>query len=296
MSPGNGHPFSFSAIVNGFDPTRFAEAGWPVIHEYLGRQPPDAFGFEGVRVTHAWTQDSEVTRRLCFACSIEHACLRLQDLVDSVDAVILARDDWESHAEMALLALDGGKPVFVDKPLTLDAGELRRLAPYLEQGRLMSTSGLRFARELEPLRQNGQSLGRMRLVEGVVLNDLAAYGVHLLDAVSGLGLGVPVGVRRIHTEHEAFLFELDSGVPFTLHCLGSVARTFRLHFFGDEGHAGFDLHDNFAAFRRTLAEFFTMCRSGRAPIAPAQTIGIMKAIMLARHLAPGEAARVDPHA
>lgn len=291
-SPGNGHPFSFSAIVNGFDEQGFEESGWPVIHEYLRRQPPSAFGFEDLRVTHAWTQDAELTARLCRASRIDEACSSLFELVDSVDAVIVARDDWETHLEMASAGLEAGRCVFVDKPLTLDGSQLDALAPHLDAGRLMTTSGLRYAAELDPVRESPDALGPIRLVEGVVLNGLAKYGIHLLEAVAGLGLGAPVAVTRLSTPHQGFLFRLESGLPFTLHCLGPVAKTFRLHLFGERGHRGFDLHDNFTAFRRLLREFFSMCRTGVPPIAPDETRRLIRTLIRAGELAPGETAEL----
>ena len=39
MIPGNGHPYSWSAIVNGFDPEAMAACPYPVIPRYLGAQP-----------------------------------------------------------------------------------------------------------------------------------------------------------------------------------------------------------------------------------------------------------------
>jgi len=35
FSEGNGHPFSFGAIVNGYDDAAFARVGWDGIHAYL---------------------------------------------------------------------------------------------------------------------------------------------------------------------------------------------------------------------------------------------------------------------
>ena len=152
LSEGNGHPFSFSAIVNGYDDRAFAAAGWPVIHNYLKAQGPERFGIPGVRVT----------QRVDAGCAAdEHAVRRLQDRNGMrhatgddrhVDAVIVARDDWETHARLAMPFLEAGLFVFVDKPLSLDDGELARFEPYLRSGKLMSCSGLRFARELDEFR------------------------------------------------------------------------------------------------------------------------------------------------
>ena len=35
LSEGNGHPFSFSAIINGYDKIELKKSGWKVIYDYL---------------------------------------------------------------------------------------------------------------------------------------------------------------------------------------------------------------------------------------------------------------------
>lgn len=296
FSEGNGHPFSFSAIVNGYDPAAFADAGWPVIDAYLKQQHAADFGFGEARVTHAWTQDAALTARLCKACLIDTACARPQELVEAVDAVIVARDDWQSHWELAAPALERGLPVFIDKPLTLDRSELERFRPYLESGRLMSCSGLRYAPELDALRAGNlqPELGEVRLVSATVLNDLARYGIHMIEAVVGLGLvgDAPLRVERLPGPFEAVRFVPESGPVLEVNCLGAVGRTFRLSFFGAKSHAHFDLHSNFTSFRRCLSEFFAMVRSGRPSIPPAETLRIMDWIRTAGALSPGESAVV----
>jgi hypothetical protein len=288
LSEGNGHPFSFSAIVNGYDRGAFAQSGWPGILEYLEKQPRDAFGFSGIRVTHAWTQDQEVTARLCAASRIATPVCAVEDMVGEVDALIIARDDWPTHMAHARPFLDRGVPVFVDKPLSLDAAELEYFAPHLEAGRLMSTAGLRYARELDPLRDGSLSLGPIRQISATVLNNLERYGVHMLDAVLGLGFPQVRRVTRLAAPHESFALTLEDGTPLALNCLGSVSRTFHVSFFGEKAHAHFDLHDNFAAFRRTLAAFFKMVAARAPQIPPGQTLGTMKLIAAAQRLAAGE--------
>lgn len=300
FSEGNGHPFSFSAIINGYDDEAFAQCGWPVIHRYLQAQPPENFGFEGFRVTAAWMPDRRMTERLCRACRIDHALDTAEDMIEQVDAVLVARDDWRSHAPLALPLLEAGKWVLVDKPLSLDAGELDRFQPYLESGRLMSTAGLRFARELDPLRGGGIAarLGRLRLIQGAVLNGLEAYGIHLIEAVAGLeqGLNRPRAVTRLRADHPAYALEFDDGTLFALHCLGAVGKTFHLSFFGERQHLHFDLHDNFSAFRRMLEAFFGMVRRGTGAIPAAETRRVLELICQARRLAPGQRTDVGSEA
>ena len=57
MIEGNGHPYSWSAIVNGFDPAAMAACPYPAILDYLGKQRVEDVRIPGARVTHIWTDD-----------------------------------------------------------------------------------------------------------------------------------------------------------------------------------------------------------------------------------------------
>lgn len=293
LSEGNGHPFSFSAIVNGYDRDAFAQAGWPGILNYLDQQPSSSFGFPSVEVTHAWTQDAAITAKLCAAARIAHGVDDWRDMIGQVDALIVGRDDWRTHMEFARPFLDADVAVLIDKPLTLDARELDYFQPHLEAGRLMSTAGLRYARELDVMRDDKAQVGDIRHVAATVLNDMERYGVHMLDALASIGLGPVVSVTRLAAKHESFHLDLADGVTVSLNCLGAVAKTFHISLFGSRGHAHFDLHDNFSAFRRTLEAFFGMMATGKPPIAPRQVIDTMRLIAATQRLQPGETWRPD---
>lgn len=294
FSEGNGHPFSFSAIINGYDEEHFAEAGWPVILNYLRLQAPERFGIDNVRVTHAWSQDMAMARKLCAACRIDNACEDWSEMLDQVDALIIARDDWESHFKIAMPFLKKGISVFVDKPLTLDSAELDAFVPYLAKGQLMSCAGLRYAAELDPVRATNPATGPFKLLSGTVLNHLDKYGIHMIEAVASLGGSFTRAdsVTRLEAPHEAYHIQFANGVPFQLNCLGDVGKTFHISVFGTAGHAHFDLHDNFSAFRRTLKAFFTMVRTKQPVIDPAVTEHTIRLIIAACLLAPGETARL----
>ena len=286
LSEGNGHPFSFSAIVNGFDDEQFAAAGWPVIHNYLKAQGPERFGIGDARITCAWTQDPELTAKICAACRIDTACTNVEDMLGKVDAVIVARDDWETHARLAMPFLEAGLFVFVDKPLSLDDAELARFEPYLRSGKLMSCSGLRYAQELDEFRQprTEWAIGTPKLIEASVLFGIEKYGIHMIEAVASLdpAWGRVTKVTRLAVAHDAWLMQFSDGVPFVLHCLGAVGKTFHVSLYGDRGHRHFDLHDNFSAFRRAMEKFFAMVRSGTPTIDPDETLRVMRLIQEAR--------------
>jgi hypothetical protein len=270
LSEGNGHPFSFSAIINGYSDSGLANAGWRVIYDYVRRRNASEFGIDGLQVTHAWTQEPEHTRKLCAACLIPHAVEELEQLIDLVDAVIIARDDYENHWAMARTFLENDLPVFLDKPLSLNPKDLPLFKPYLERGKLMSCSGMRYAMELDLVRAEIHEYGALRLVRGTVLNSWEKYGVHLLDAILNVVHSKPLSVSPHPSTHSSVAISTDDDCLLLLDALGDCPKTFRIDFFGTKRISTHEITDNFSMFRRTLWHFSEMIRT-RQPAIPPQS-------------------------
>jgi predicted dehydrogenase len=294
VSEGNGHPFSYGSIINGYSPEGLAVSGWPGIHEYVRRRHASEFGLDGWTITHAWTQDAAVTQKLCAACRISHAASDYHEFLGKVDAVIIARDDYENHLQMARPFLEAGLPVFVDKPLSLDLSELRAFRPYLEKGQLMSCSGMRYARELDEPRADLAAYGQVKLIRGAIVLSWEKYGVHLLEAVLGMTPAHPVSVRMLPAEHASAVIRLDDGVLLQIDALGECARTFHIEIFGTKRTGAFDITDNFSMFRRMLWEFTETIRTGKAAIPPDRTLEIMR-VLIAGRMARSENREVFLH-
>ena len=282
LSEGNGHPFSFSAILNGYDDAALAASGWPGIHAYVRRRDAADFGVADLLVTHAWTQDPEVTRSLCAACRIPHAVDRREDMLGQVDAVIIARDDHETHLELARPFLEAGLHVLIDKPLSLDPEALRYFAPYLGEGRLMSCSGMRYARELDEVRATIADYGRIRLMRGAVVLSWEKYGIHLVDAIYGVTQARPVSVAALEAPHASLAISMDDGSLLQIDALGDVPPTFHFEFFGTARASSHDVTDNFSMFRRMLWHFAQMIGSGRPAVPAADTLGAMRLLIAGR--------------
>lgn len=292
VSEGNGHPFSLSAIINGYSDAGLAASGWKVIHDYVRRRSPSEFGFDDVQVTHAWTQDPDVTRNLCDACLIPHATATPESMIGSIDAVIIARDDYENHLTMALPFLKAGLHAFVDKPLSLDVDELRVFRPYLESGKLMSCSGMRYARELDEARAGLAEYGEVRLIRGAILNSWEKYGVHLIDAILNVIRSRPVSVVSIDAPHASLALRMDDGSLVQLDALGDVGRCFRIEIFGTRNITSHEITDNFSMFRRTLWHFVQSVKTGVPGIPPDHTLTAMR-VLIAGRLARNERRKVS---
>lgn len=278
FSEGNGHPFSFSAIINGYDKEQFAAANWPVILDYLESKDETDFGVPDVEVSSVWTPNPELSQSIARATHIPHVCEQPEDMLALVDAVIIARDDWETHYPLAMKFLQQDKAVFVDKPLSLDTEQLRELKPYLENAKLMSCAALRYAVELDPYRQlcNKET---PKHISGTILIDWERYGVHLLDGIySGIAFNVE-SVFSYGDSPRTTLLQCTDGSTITLTCLGMSAKTFNISAFTSSDRGDFEVSDNFSAFKRTLCQFKRMIDTNTPSIPPELTLNIMKTLI-----------------
>jgi len=281
INEGNGHPFSFSAIINGYDREGMKNSGWDVIYDYLEVRDASEFGFDNVRVTHAWTQDPEQTRKLARASKIPNPVVDVREMLDAVDGVIIARDDYETHFPLAKDFLEKGKFVFIDKPLSLDITELRFFKEYLDSGQLMSCAGARYARELDEIREGIASFGDIKLIRGTVVNGMEKYGVHMLDGIFGVTGFQVKSVSCIQAKHTSMMIRnLDNSLIY-IDALGESTKTLQFDFWSDKKRFHAETNDNFSMFRRLLADFVAMVRTGTPKIDPELVMNTMKVLIAA---------------
>jgi hypothetical protein len=294
LSEGNGHPFSFSSIINGYSDEGFEGSGWEVIHDYVRRRDKSEFGIDGLKVTHAWTQEKAQTEKLCRACLIPHAVVKYEDMVGCVDAVIIARDDYENHLEMAMPFLEAGLFVFVDKPLSLDAKELGKFSPYLYSGKLMSCSGLYYAKELDEVRAGLQNYGRLKLIRGAVVSMWEKYGVHMLYAIFSFIRSRPLSVISLEALHFSAAIGMEDGCLVQIDALEDSPKTFSIDIWGEKSRSSHEIVDNFSMFRRMLWHFSQSIKNGKSAMNPETTLNIMR-ILIAGRVAKKEKRKVLLH-
>jgi hypothetical protein len=281
LNEGNGHPFSFSAIINGFNNDGMKDSGWDVIYNYLIKRHASEFGFDNVKVTHAWTQHPELTKKLAKASRIPHVVANINDMLDEVDGIIIARDDYATHYPLAKRFLEKGKFVFIDKPLSLDVEELRFFRPYLEAGKLMSCAGARYARELDEIRSTIDSFGEIKLIRGTVVNGIEKYGVHMLDGIFGVTGFQVKSVSCYQAKHDSMMIKNIDNSLIYIDALGTTANTLQFDFWSDKKRFHAETNDNFTMFRRLLADFIQMIRIGKPIIAPDLVMNTMKVLIAA---------------
>ena len=259
LSPGNGHPYSWSAIFNGYDSMAMETCGFPVIPRYLEQQrfPQDAIA--EAKVTHVWAQDKEVASHIAKAALISNVVNHCTDMIGQVDGVLLARDDAETHYEFAAPFLNAGIPIYIDKPLALSVAKARQLIDLQQYpGQLYSCSALRYAKEFKLSDSELAQLGRLRHIHSTVPKDWDKYAVHVIEPLLMLAKDRGV-IKRVHTlrnkDATTLAVEYSEGLQVLVSTMGSSNAPLTLRVMGDLGWKDLFFQDSYSAFKSALFEF-----------------------------------------
>ncbi len=279
MIEGNGHPYSWSAIINGYDPAAMAQCPYPAIPGYLGRQPLQQVRIEGARVTHVWTDDPADAPKVAAASLIEHVVRNPEEVIGQVDAVIIATDDGSDHARRARPFVEAGLPVFIDKPMATTLPELRQFLHWQRAGAvLLSTSGMRYAPEMQA---DFSALGELRWITSFTCKSWERYGIHALEAVAPL-MGPGFRSVRAQSNERGDVMQIThaSGLHLSLGALHDAYGSFgAVHLHGTQGDLALKLRDTYHAFRGQLLAFIELLRSGQPPLPFEQTVELMAVLI-----------------
>lgn len=286
MSPGNGHPYSWSAIFNGYDATAMETCGFPVIPRYLEQQrfPDDCI--DNARVTHVWTHDPDLSRQIAKAACIDSVCDHPDDLIGQVDAVLLARDDAETHLQYATPFLKAGLPIYVDKPLALSLDEAKALINLqIYPGQLFSCSALRYAPELQLDAGQRARIGEIRCVAATVPKDWDKYAVHVIEPMLRLAPGRGRLLKHSRWQNADRIVvhtEFESGIECQVGTYGTLPVPISFRVMGTTGYCDLQFSDTFRAFRATLQDFVDGIRARDVRIAPQEMLDVVEIIELGR--------------
>ena len=280
-SEGNGHPYSWSAIFNGYNEKLMAQCPFPVIPEYLGRQDKNTLQIQGVRVTHIWAEDKEEAHRIAAASRIENVVNRMEDVIGKVDAAIIGIDIGEKHLEMARPFLKRGIPLFIDKPLTDNPEHLKEFARYYREGKLfMSCSSMRYSKELKRTKEEIDEFGEIQLVVAYTPKSWGKYGIHALESAAVIsGKGV-YSVQNIGVPgKETVILKYPDEGKVILNAYYDVKTPIQVTILGTKKTATIITEDAFYAFKTTLLKFVELIKTGRSDIPYQETLEFSKIII-----------------
>jgi predicted dehydrogenase len=282
MSPGNAHPSSWSAIINGtFDAGVINDLGFPAVTHYLQANKA-TLGLPGAKVTHVMSQNRELSQKIAQSAGIEFVVDTAAEMIPAVDAVILGRDDPENHRAMAKPFIDAGVPLFIDKPMCSTQEDLDYFATEVAKGKfIMSCSSMRYAGECMIAKQDLPNMGKIELITAVGKKDWTKYGVHMLEAIfSIMDDPKPLSVINVGKEDAAIVkIDFEGGLQVTVHLLMDVVGTFQLSLFGRQSWKLVDVKNSYAMFRDNIIEFIRSVEEGKPRLEFYKTQQIIKTLI-----------------
>jgi hypothetical protein len=263
ISEGNGHPYSWSAIINGYDKFNMARCPFPVIPEYLSRQKyPEEFLTDLAEVTHIWTQDISVSQNIALTTRIPNICQKKEEMIGEVDAVLLARDDAENHYTNAKLFLKAGIPIYIDKPFAVtmnDANKLWSICTFENQ--IFTCSAIQFAKEFDVI--NFEEIGRPHSIWAIVSKSWNKYAVHIIEPVLRLipERGALLNIEKLPiliNDNVGVQVKWSSGLIAQFQTTGSLPAPLSIRILGDRGQIDLLFEDSFYAFKAALKKFINV--------------------------------------
>ncbi|RCX09334.1 oxidoreductase family protein [Anaerobacterium chartisolvens] len=282
MVDGNGHPYSWSAMFNGFNREEMSKCPYGAIPEYLEKEPPETLRIKGASVTHIWTDDPEDAVKVSKAALIPNVVQSPKDVIGKVDAVIIATDKGNEHVERCRPFVEAGLPIFVDKPLADNIEDLRVFSNWVRNGaKIMSSSCMRYCKEFMPYRRSVNNLGKLCYASISTCKTWERYGIHAVESIYPImGPGF-ISVRNtgsadrniVHLKH-------SSGADVNVVAINNMYGAFGvMELLGTAGYVQTALSDTFYSFKAQLEAFIKYLTTGIRPFPFSETEELMKIII-----------------
>ena len=282
MTEGNGHPYSWSIIINGrYNAEALAKCPYAAIIDYISKQPKNTLGIEDVEVSHVWTDNPEDAKLVAKVAEIENIVKDPKDVIGQVDAVLVATDIGSEHVERCKPFVAANVPIFVDKPLCDNFTDLKIFQQWIDEGKpIISSSAMRYCKEYEPYHQSTYELGDLRYINVTMAKSWEKYGIHALETLYPI---VGPGFTSIQN-----LGDKDRNIVHLHHSKGidiNIANVFDMiggfglvSLVGTKSGIQIKSNDTFYAFKKQLESYVHYLRTGVKPVPWEETKELMQLV------------------
>lgn len=286
MTEGNAHPFSWSAMINGYDKDemyKWTHELYPTIPEYLNKQPESTFGMPGVSVTHVCFtgyEDRAMAENCARAAHIPNVVDRPEEMLGKVDAIICATDVGSEHVERCRPFIEAGLPIFIDKPLCDNEADLKTIVKWYDEGaHIRSSSSLRYMKSYEPYYKNHYELGKIRYIVSPMAKYWETYGMHAIEAMYPLlGEGFEWAANVGTHDHAMVQLHHKNGCDVSIP-MGYGFASNGLTVMAQYGCRVLSDGDSFYAFKKQLDMFVDYLRTGKEEYPFSDTVEMAKLLI-----------------
>lgn len=249
-SEGNGHPISFSSIINGFDDVLIDELNFPSIAQYLRDANQSYIGSVPMKVNHIWCGDKKLAEKIANATFIEQVHDSYTTFPFSeLDGVLILMDDCLQRTVIIELMVENNVKIFVDKPLYSNSEMSEKYNLLLKDGRIMSCSCLRYDPQFDNVREAFLKQGAPVFTRSIITGDIRKYLPHALEPI--ISICGPLEVEKLENVSRMGLDGLrlkTSQTEIGILCLDSNIPLFKYDFYWDSHVESVQIKSNFLAF------------------------------------------------
>lgn len=282
MTDGNGHPYSWSAIFNGYDDEEMSKCPYAGIPVYLKKEDKETLRIKWANVTHIYCDKKSDAEHVAKCSLISNVASKPEDLIGSVDAVIVGTDVGGEHVRRVKPFVEAGIPVFVDKPLCDNKKDLEIFRRWIveEKRPIMSSSCMRYAKEFKPYHMRTEELGKLRFISMPMAKKWETYGIHALEAIYPIvGPGFETIQNTGTCERNIVHMTHRRGIDIVIACIKDVQYGAALNICGTDGNVAIKTFDTFYAFKFQLQAFIDFLRTGEYPFDFSETDELMRLVI-----------------
>lgn len=260
ISNGNGHPYSWSAIINGYSNEYLDNCPYAVIRKYLRKSSFPENKIDDVRVTNIWTQDKEESKRIAEMSLITNVENNYHDLVGKVDGVLLARDDYESHYTISKPFIQAGVPIYIDKPIATSVTSLKKIFNQQKyKGQIFTCSALKYAKEFTLSNSEIESYGTIFKIIATAPKDWLHYSIHIIEPVLNIfnlyNDYKVIEVQGIRNGGQKMKVEWNKSLSVEFITTGLQDTPISIEIFGSNKNEKIIFTDTFYAFKAAIGDF-----------------------------------------
>ena len=257
-SKDNGHPYSWSAIINGYDKKKIKNCGYPIISNYLNKKKyPEDF-IKKTKISHIWTQDVKISRKIASTTFIPNIVTKKENLIGKVDGVLIARDDYENHYKNSKPFLEAGLPVYIDKPISISLKNFEKIYKNeIYRGQIFTCSAIRYSKSLNLNDKIKKKIGVIKKIIAISPKNWDKYGIHIIEPVIKIlsKKDVPLKFETSKIVKNNLVVTWSSKVQTVFMMKKNIKTKIMIIVEGTKGKKTLYFDDTFESFKSALKDF-----------------------------------------
>lgn len=275
------HAHLFSAFINGINEDKFKKEApsWTVDEIKKGGKKGVRIFEDDARVVMIWDGDLKEAKNLANACLIDEVVEEKKDMLKGIDAVMILTED--NHLEYATPFLESKISVFLDKPFAKNVSDAKELIRLSKKNKtiLFSSSALRFAKEIDELRNNLGKIGNINcaVAIGPCQKDIFYYGIHTVEmvhSVIGTATEYVQNIGESPTKNILKIKYKDGKVVLIYAWEGCWG--YKISVYGEKGSLSAEAKDSYYFFKNIVTKIVQSFQQKKLLVPHKETLEIVK--------------------